>query len=196
MPVDKDVHDQPTALLGRWHDHADLGARNRLVELLYVQLRSIAAARLSGRASTLLQPTMLVHEAVLRLLPSTASYQDRTHFIAVAAMKMRAVLVDHARVVSAGKRGGGAQHLTLSHADAADGLHGSALDVLSLDGALQALAQVSKRPAQVLEWAYFGGMGREEIAAVLQVSVPTVDRDLRFAKAWLRDHLDTVEACL
>ncbi|HYQ24637.1 ECF-type sigma factor [Stenotrophomonas sp.] len=178
-----------TTLLRRWSTGNDLSARDRLLQMLYAQLRGMAAARLSGDVPGLLQPTMLVNEALMRMLDPATAYNDRVHFLALAALKMRSVMVDHARAMGAAKRGGDQLHLTLGHADRESADDQGAVDVLALDAALLALAEVDARASSTVEWMYFGGMRREEIAAAQGVSVPTVDRDLRFAKAWLKRYL-------
>lgn len=187
-----DTHDL-TDLLERWGTLGDTGARDQLLDVLYVQLRAMAVARLGNRGHALC-PTELMHEALLRLLESHVSYQDRVHFLSLAALKMRSALVDHARVMAAAKRGHGAAHLTLSQVDLEPAGGGDPyrdeFEVLALNRALEQLAGLDPRAARAVEWMYFGGMGRQEIAAALEVSVPTVDRDLRFAKAWLKRRLD------
>lgn len=171
-----------TRLLHDWRD-GDAGARDRLLAEVYGTLRDMAAARL-GRGDRTWQPTAVVNEALLRMLGSDVPWEDRAHFFAVAALKMRAVLVDHARARAADKRGGNVAMLTLSHAER-EGEGGAEYEVLALHQALERLAARDERAARGLEMAYFGGMEQREIACVLGVSIPTVERDLRFAKAWL-----------
>jgi RNA polymerase sigma factor (TIGR02999 family) len=172
-----------TRLLRAWRA-GDAAALEALLPRVYDALREIAAARLRSRDGHLLQPTALVHEALLRLLGGVPDWHDRAHFLAVASLRMRAVLVDHARAQAAAKRGGAAEALTLSALDeqpaAADGI-----DVLALHAALERLSGHDERAARIVEMTYFGGMERSEVAEALGLSVPTVDRDLRFAKAWL-----------
>ena len=177
-----------TRLLSRWHQ-GDLEAREQLFEALYSDLMQIARNRLSNHDGGTLQPAALVNESVIRLLGAEANYKDRVHFIAVAALKMRSVLVDHLRARAADKRGGNGVQLTLSHAAE---MHDDSVighDVLALHQALDQLAEVDQRAASVVELTYFGGISRDEIALVLSVSAPTVDRDLRFARAWLNRQL-------
>ncbi|HJR73870.1 MAG TPA: ECF-type sigma factor [Luteimonas sp.] len=177
-----------TRLLHAWRE-GDSASRDRLVAQVYDTLRDMAAARLRrGEGGRTLQPTVVVHEALLRLLGADTAWEDRAHFFALAALKMRAVLVDHARARAAEKRGGDAVALTLSHADREAG-GGVEYDVLALHQALEKLAERDERAARGVEMAYFGGMERDEIACVLGVSVPTVERDLRFARAWLNRQL-------
>jgi len=178
-----------TRLLRRWSEQQDIAARDQLLALLYTQLRGMAVARLGTPQDGVLQPTVLVHEALMRMIDGEVGYRDRGHFLSLAALKMRSVLVDHARAMAASKRGGGVVNLTLSHVDREASTDHDALEVLALNRALEALARLDERAARTVEWMYFGGMGREEIALALDVSVPTVDRDLRFAKAWLNRHL-------
>lgn len=177
-----------TLLLHRWRG-GDEAALERLLPIVYDTLRGLASRRLSQTAATVsFQPTSLANEALLRLIEGSVGWRDRAHFMAIAALKMRAVLVDHARARAADKRGGGVVHVTLSQAGSESGC-APELEVLALHQALQALGGQDERAAKVIEMAYFGGLAREEIAEVLGVSVPTVDRDLRFSKAWLNKTL-------
>ncbi len=178
-----------TQLLQDWRGGDD-ASRNRLLEQVYDTLRGMASAQMrrgQGGGETL-QPTAVVHEAMLRLFGSQIDWQDRAHFFALASMKMRAVLVDHARARASAKRGGNPVMLTLSHAER-EGKEDAEVEVLALHQALERLAARDERAARSLEMAYFGGMEREEIACVLGISVPTVERDLRFARAWLNQQL-------
>ncbi len=180
-----------TRLLHGWRG-GDPDAGDQLFDEVYEALRGMAVARLGhGRGDVTLRPTSLVHEALLRMLGRDVGFADRAHFFALAALKMRAVLVDHARANVAAKRGGGAINLTLSHVDESDS-HVDDIgncDVLALHQALVRLSEHDHRAGRAVEMVYFGGMSHEEIAVVLEVSVPTVDRDLRFAKAWLNRQL-------
>jgi RNA polymerase sigma factor (TIGR02999 family) len=177
-----------TRLLHEWRA-GDAASRDCLLAQVYDTLRGMASARLRrGFAGHTLQPTAVVNEALLRLLGADTDWEDRAHFFALAALKMRAVLVDHARARAAEKRGGDAAMLTLSHADREVG-EAVEYEVLALHQALEQLATRDERAARGLEMAYFGGMERREIACVLGVSVPTVERDLRFARAWLNQQL-------
>lgn len=185
---DPDMDEHLTGLLHGWRG-GDVAARDRLMEEVYHTLRGMAAARLGrGRASRTLQPTAVVNEALLRMLGSDVDWEDRAHFFALAALKMRSVLVDHARARAADKRGGGGANLTLSHAEREPG-QCVEYDVLALHQALEQLAARDIRAARGLEMAYFGGMEQREIACVLGISLPTVERDLRFARAWLNQRL-------
>jgi len=179
---------QITQLLHRWQQ-GDMDAREHLFEALYSDLMQIARQRLSSHTGGTLQPAALVNESLIRLLGAEADYKDRTHFVAIAALKMRSVLVDHLRARAADKRGGNAEQLTLSHAGEMAGDSSIGYDVMALHQALNKLGEMEPRAASTIELTYFGGMSREEIALVLDVSLPTVDRDLRFARAWLNRYL-------
>lgn len=179
---------QITQLLHRWQQ-GDMDAREHLFEALYSDLMLIARNRLSQQTSGTLQPAALVNESLMRLLGTDADYKDRAHFIAIAALKMRSVLVDHLRARGADKRGGNAEQLTLSYADQVQDDSAVGYDALALHQALNQLAELEPRAASTIELTYFGGMSRDEIALVLDVSAPTVDRDLRFARAWLNRQL-------
>lgn len=179
---------QITQLLHRWQG-GDAQAREQLFEALYSDLMLVARNRLFNDTGGTLQPAALVNESLLRLLGSEVDFKDRAHFIAVAALKMRSVLVDHLRARSADKRGGNLVQLTLSHASDVPDDDGDAYDVMALHQALSQLAELEPRAASMVELTYFGGMSRDEIAMVMGVSAPTVDRDLRFARAWLNRQL-------
>lgn len=177
-----------TALLqrlsaGEREAHADL------LPLVYADLRRIAARHLAGeRAGHTLSPTALVHEAWLRLSTETAfAPEDRRRYFAIAARRMRQVLVDHARRRDAAKRGGGERaEVTLSGL-ADDG--GDRLDVLALDQALERLEAADARKAQVVELRYFTGIEMSDIAELLGISRATAQRDWDVARAFLLDAL-------
>lgn len=178
-------------LLRQWRA-GEPQAGDLLFDAVYETLREMAKSRLSGgRGDSPLQPTSLVNEALVRMLDRRVDFVDRSHFFALAALKMRAVLVDCSRSRVAAKRGGGAVNVTLSHADDAAAVEGIErdYDVLALHQALERLAEHDVRAARGVEMMYFGGMSLEQIALVLEVSVPTVERDLRFARAWLKRQL-------
>ena len=183
-----DAH-EPGALthwLQSWRQ-GNSSAFNAVFEQVYAELRLIAAgriAKLAGHAT--LTPTELLHEAVLRVIGSDVSWQNRAHFFASMSVCMRTVLVDHARARLCDKRGAGAVHVTLDGADR--GEESSIVDLLALDQALHQLAQLDARSSAVLHLSLFAGLSRHEIAEVLAVSVQIVDRELRFAKSWLHHH--------
>jgi RNA polymerase sigma-70 factor (ECF subfamily) len=173
-----------TVLLRAW-SAGDAAALDALVQIVYAELRAQARRHLSKeRRNHTLQPTALVHETFLRLQGQRrAQWQNRRHFFAVAAQTMRRVLVDHARARIAAKRGAGRTLVPLE--DAAEPACSPAVDVLALDQALQQLAALDARQAQVVEMRYFGGLSAEETAETLGVSLPTVKRDWALARAWL-----------
>ncbi len=163
-------------------------ARDRLVAVLQSELHAIAERHLrSERTDHTLQATALVNEAYLRLIDVEVTWQDRTHFFAVAARIMRRILVDYARGRGRKKRGGDLIRVELNENVAAT--KGHPPDMLALDEALDELEAVDERKAKVIELHYFGGLKYGEVAEALGVSKAAVDRDLRFAKAWLYDRL-------
>lgn len=164
------------------------GTAEALVEQTYRELRRIAGRYMrTQRDDHTLQPTALVHEAYLRLARARGSgWKSRTQFVAVAASAMRCVLIDSARRRGAAKRDGGAR-VTLVDGSAID--EPRPLDLLALDEALERLAAVDERAARVVELRFFGGLELALVAEVLDVSLPTVKRDWRFARAWLAREL-------
>jgi RNA polymerase sigma-70 factor (ECF subfamily) len=170
-------------LLRAWGD-GDNTALDRLTPIVYKELRSLAGRCLQReRAGHSLQPTALVNEAYIRLVDYTRmKWQDRAHFFAVSAQLMRRILVEHARRHNL-KRGGGVLHIPLDKAAVVGGARGA--DVVALDEAIDALAQIDARKAQVVELRFFGGLSVEETAEALSVSPVTVLRDWSTAKAWL-----------
>lgn len=150
---------------------------------VYNELRRIAERCFRGQsAEHTLQPTALVNEAWLKLA-ATHRWNDRNHFLALAARAMRQVLIDHARKQGAARRGGSWGRVTLSGHAELEGV--PRLDVLALDEALQQLETVDARQVHMIELRFFGGLTAKEIAAVLDVSKRTVELDLSMARAWL-----------
>ena len=173
-----------TLLLQAWRG-GDRAALDRLLPVVYDELSRLAHGALRGeRPDHTLQTRALVHEAYLRLLDADVPFQDRAHFMAVAARTMRRVLVDHARARRRDKRGGGAARIDLDRVDLAAPAAG--LDVLDLHDALERLAAFDARKSSIVELHYFGGLSYDETAEAVGVSAATVDRELRLAKAWLR----------
>ena len=173
-----------TQLLLRW-SNGDEQARDQLLPLVYDELREIAHRYLSReRRDHTLQTTALVHEAYLRLIDQHAvQWRNKAHFFGVAAQSMRRILIDYARSHQTAKRGQGAAKVLLDDAlDVADERAGV---LLALDEALAMLAQFDPQKSRVVELKFFGGLTVEESAEVLGVSVPTVVRHWRLAKAWL-----------
>jgi RNA polymerase sigma-70 factor (ECF subfamily) len=178
-----------TALLRAWSG-GDESALEELIPLVETELRRLARIYMAReRLGHTLQTTALVNEAFVRLVDARKlQWQDRAHFLGIAARLMRRVLVDHARVRGMKKRGAGAHAVSFD-----EGLAVSLapdVDVLALDRALQALAAVDARKCQVIEMRFFGGMTVEETAAALRVSPDTVKRDWRLAKLWLLRELE------
>jgi RNA polymerase sigma factor (TIGR02999 family) len=183
-----------TRLLRQWSD-GDRQALDRLVPVMYEHLRTVASHRLRGDGtSATLNTTGLVHEAYLKLVGlREPRFHDRAHFLAMASRVMRRVLVDHARARRTVKRGGGAAPseltedvwITDAQADA----------VAELDEALQRLEAVDPRQSQMVEQRYFGGLSLEETAEAVGVSLATVKRELRFARAWLALELGAEAPC-
>ena len=175
-----------TRILGEMRE-GDESAAARLFPLVYSELRALAGALFRReRAGHTLQPTAVVHEAWIRLAGGKEpDYRDRTHFLAVAARAMRQVLVDHARGRDREKRGGQWQKVTLAEdRDAPSGPEGD-VEILALNDALEALAQLHERQARIVELRYFGGLSVPEAAEVLGVATRTVEKDWTMAKAWL-----------
>lgn len=167
----------------------DSDALNRLIPLIYPDLREIAHRRIRGeREGHTLNTTAVVHEAYVRIVEGEhQEWRDRVHFLAVASKVMRHVLIDYARMKQASKRGGGAAPVTLSDQHAVE--EERVLDVLELDEALQRLAAHDPRLEKVVECRFFGGLNMEETAEALGVSVRTATRDWRRARAYLYDAL-------
>jgi len=176
-----------TELLQRAASGED-GARDRLYTLLYSELRRLARGHLAKAGAITLDPTAIVHEAWLRSQTGPLGAANRGQFFAHASAVMRSVIVDHARARAADKRGGGFADVTLG-TGTLDGLV-QPPDALQVDEALQALQRLDARCHRVVEMRYFGGMTLEEIAAVLELSVPTLKRDWRRARAFLFDYLN------
>ena len=176
-----------THLLSRWGSGA-AGADEALMESVYGELRRLAASYLRReRGDHTLQPTALVHEAYLRLMPQRAiRWQNRAHFFGIAASMMRRVLVDHARRRRAHKRDGLVEAgVTISQVEAPAGAVDQ-IDVLLLDEALTALAALDPRQADIVQHRFFAGLTNEEVAGVMDLSPATVKREWATAKLWLR----------
>ncbi len=158
---------------------------DQLVAIFYEQLKRMAHNRLrEERPGHTLNTTGLVHEAYLKLIDiNQVQYESRGHFFAMAARVMRRILIDYAERRKALKRGGGARNETLDEELLMPEAYAESL--LDLDDALKRLEQAHPRPAQAVAHRYFGGLTNEETAEALGVSLTTVERDLRFARAWL-----------
>ena len=160
-------------------------AVNFLLPVIYDELKKIASNYLRReRVNHTLQPTALVHEAYLKLIDQTrANWQNRAHFFGVAAQLMRRILVDHARVHKADKRGGEIQKFSLD--ENLDKAFEISSELIALDDALKELAKFDEQKAKIVELRFFGGLTFEETAEVLGISVITAKRHWRLTKAWL-----------
>lgn len=181
-----------TRLLQGWNA-GDAAAREHLLAMVYGQLRRLAARQLRREHGVrTISPTALVHEAYLRLAGQAAlEWRDRAHFFGIVGVTMRRVLVDAARRRGSAKRGGEWRRITLGQV-AALASHG--VDLLDLDRALAALAELDPRQARIVELRFFADLGVEETAEVLGLSPATVKRDWSVARAWLFRHLERGEA--
>ena len=177
-----------TALLKEWAA-GDRGALERLMPVVYGELRRLAASQLRAeRRNHTLQPTALVNEAYLRLVGlRSVAWANRAHFFAIAAQMMRRVLVDHARKRAASKRNPGTVYLDLSTSET--GAADRAPELLALDVALTELEKLDPRQAKVVELRFFAGLSVEETAEVSGISTATVKREWKTARAFLRDEL-------
>lgn len=168
-------------------------AVEKVLPLLYSELRRIARAQLGRHGqhagAQTLEPTGLVHEAFMRLIEQRVmSWQNRSHFLGIAAQLMRRIAVDHARARKAEKRGGGAERVTLL-TNVPDKVQDEAPDVLALDRALALLTKASERQSKIVELRYFGGLSLEETAEALDISLATVKREWTVARAFLAREL-------
>jgi RNA polymerase sigma factor (TIGR02999 family) len=178
-----------TQLLRAWNN-GDQSALEALVPLVEAQLRRLARGYMAReRRGHTLQTTALVNETFIRLVGArNVDWQDRAHFLGIAARLMRRVLVDHARLRGVQKRGGGGYNVALDEGMAVS--PPADFNLFALDRALSALATVDERKSCVVEMRFFGGMTVEETAAALDVSPDTVKRDWRLAKLWLLRELE------
>jgi len=182
------MEDQPVTGLLAAHRAGDDQALDRAFAFVYDDLRRAASAQLRRGASPTLNTTSLVNEAYLRLVDrAQAAPSDRTHFLALAARAMRFIIIDYARERSAAKRGGAAWHVQLDDLELA--VDDQAQQLLSLDDAIQALARLDERLVRIVECRFFTGMTEEETAQALELSLSTVQRDWKRAKAWLREEM-------
>jgi RNA polymerase sigma-70 factor, ECF subfamily len=181
---------ETTQLLRAWAG-GDPDALERLTPRVYDELRRIAGQFMRNeRPGRTIQTTALVHEAYLKLIDVTnVDWQHRAHFFAISAQIMRRILLDRARRRVADKRGGGTPRVNLD--EVPDVGSGRARELIALDDALNALAEVDSRKARIIELRFFGGLTVEETAEVLKVSPETVLRDWRLARAWLLNELES-----
>jgi RNA polymerase sigma-70 factor (ECF subfamily) len=182
-----DLPEDVTRLLQDW-GQGDVAARDKLMSVVYEELRHLADHYFRGqRPDHTLQPTALVHEAYLRMAASdNKHWKNRVHFFAAAAQIMRHILINHALARKTAKRGAGYK-VTLT--DAIGNSEERDWDVLAVDEALKKLAAADPRRSRMIELRFFAGLTNEQIADVLNVSLATVNRDWRLAKAWLQYEL-------
>ena len=173
-----------TQLLQAW-GQGENAALEQMLPIVYHELRRLAHRYMAGeRRSHTLQTTALVNEVYLKLIDSQkVNWQNRAHFFAICAQLMRRILVDFARSRGYQKRGGGAHKITL--VEELLGPRERGRDLVALDDALKALADLDPRKSKVVELRFFGGLREEEIAEVLKISTDTVERDWKMAKLWL-----------
>lgn len=185
-------HPNLTQLLVDWREGKE-DALNQLMPHIHNNLRQLASKYMRGEnAGHTLQATALVNEAFIKLIDADVTWQNRAHFMALSARAMRQILVDHARANRSEKRGGSAIAITLYESRLGD--QGQAnLDVMAIEGALEQLESIDPRKAQAIELSFYGGLTYDEIAETLAISPATVDRELRFAKAWLYSQLSDAQ---
>jgi RNA polymerase sigma factor (TIGR02999 family) len=189
MSSPADHHQAPedlTQLLQAWQGGSQ-DAFSRIVQALHHDFLRMAASRLRGQSTPSLSRGDVVSEALLRLMAKPQDWASRAHFFGTVSLTMRSVLCDHARARLSDKRGGGRLQLTLS--SALLGEESMAADVLTLERLLLQLEQLDPRAMQVLQMTYFTNLKREDIALVLDISPRTLDRELRFGRAWLAEQL-------
>jgi RNA polymerase sigma factor (TIGR02999 family) len=190
--VDTPPEPEITQLLAAWSE-GDEAAFERLVPLVYAELKRMARRHMFRESEGhVLQTTALVHEAYLKLVSQkNAKWQNRAHFFAVSSQQMRRILVDAARPRLRQKRGADAPVISLDDAPTLSASR--AAEFVALDDALEELAKLDARRARVVEMRYFGGMSVEETATALKLSVDTVMRDWKAAKAWLHMQLNATD---
>ena len=168
--------------------HGASGAADDLLTLIYSELRRIAAGKMAHeQPGQTLQPTALVHEAWLRI--GDGAFENRAHFFSAAAEAMRRILIERARRKQRDKRGGGAEHLDLDDLEIAAPTANDD-EMLAVHEALDRLAALDPRKAELVKLRYFTGLSFEEAADVLDISVPTAHRDWAYARAWLHEDIN------
>jgi RNA polymerase sigma factor (TIGR02999 family) len=183
---------QVTDLLARW-SNGDAAAREALVPVVYDELRRVAGRCLAGERNQTLQSTALVHEAYLRLVGhDSLRVESRAHFFGIAARLMREILVDHARMRGAAKRGANCLTLTLDEAIALP--QKREVDLVTLDDALNRLATLDARQSQIIDLRFFGGLSIEDTSHVLGISPATVKREWATARLWLMREMSRSES--
>lgn len=177
-----------TVLLERMSD-GDKAALDELTPMVYAELHRMASKHFRGdRGRGTLQPTAIVNEAYIQLVGASVDWDSRKHFFALASRMMRRIIINHVNARRAAKRGGDALQVTFQEGLIAEEARGE--DLLELDEAMQALAEVDDGQVEILELFYFGGLTYEQIADLKGVSPATVKRKLRFARAWINRFLE------
>lgn len=174
-----------TELLKQW-SAGDVSARDAVMTLVYRRIHQLAVGRLRASAGAV-QPTELANELMLNLLEANVNWGDRIHFFRTVAVAMRNILLDLARRSAAAKHGGGLVRVTLSAAEGQEAMRTDTAEALY--DALQTLRTEDSRKADVVELHYLVGLGLEEISRILGVSLTTVNRDMRYSRAWLKERL-------
>lgn len=181
--------DSLTQLLHRWHE-GDGEAYSAVIAKSYEELRRIAHQRINRSGSPAgMSATELLHEALIKIGGTPKDWQTRAHFFASMSLTLRSVLVDFARGQQAAKRGGEFDMVTFTESNLGESVAEYAA-VLDLDQELHALKALDPRAAEILHLVYFANLSRDEVADVLKISIPTVDRELRFARGWLKGKLE------
>ncbi len=176
-----------TTLLHAWREGSGT-AFGKLIDSVYGELKVIAAKRINqigGNAT--LSPTDLLHEALIGIMPGNMDFKNRAHFFATMSLAVRAILVDHARARAAAKRGG--QQIRVTYTEGNAGEASLVTDLLIIEQSLTELERLDPRCGQVVHLTYFGGLSYEEIALLLDISISSVTRDLRFARGWIAKEL-------
>jgi RNA polymerase sigma factor (TIGR02999 family) len=179
-----------TTMLQAWHASQkgiQDSAFNSLIDVCYEQLRRMAATRVRESGAISVSPTELLHDAIICIGESDSDLKNSKHFLATMSLKMRALLIDHARANLTEKRGGDLMRVTLTDLNA--GAVDSTYELVALDDAFNQLDVTAPRSAQVMHLTYFAGMQREDIAKLLDISLPMVDRELRFGRAFTMDSI-------
>jgi RNA polymerase sigma factor (TIGR02999 family) len=180
--MERESNPNITHLLENWRN-GDERALSELIPLVYAELRTVASRHMRREnPNHTLQTTALVHEVYLKMVGADVSWQNRVHFFAVAAKTVRRVLVDHAKSKHRVKRGRGAIHTSL---DQAAVISPQPADFLEVNEALTRLAEFDPRKAEIIELLFFGGLTQEEAAQALGMSLRTLEREVKLAKAWL-----------
>jgi len=170
------------------YQQGDTEALNTISEMVYSELRRMANIYMAGESQGhTLQATELVNEAFLRMVNPDINYQDRVHFLSIAATMMRRILIDHARAKQRAKRGADWQQVSLNEEIIGDAPLSA--DILALDEAMNKLAEIDSRKAKIIEQQYFAGMSAQQIADNMKLSSRTIEREAKFAKAWLLNEM-------